>query len=119
MELIAGDSDHLIILKYFWNSLMGEITIKPEATKKLKVIERDIGSIAECIGDVRKYLALVHAFCGWDTTSAVQAQGKLSILRTLEKSKAARGKADVFLQKDRTPEAICETGIRISALLYC
>lgn len=38
MELIAADSEDLIILKYFWNSLMGEITITPEATKKFKAI---------------------------------------------------------------------------------
>lgn len=38
MELIAADSKHLIILKYFWNSLMGEITITPEVTKKFKAI---------------------------------------------------------------------------------
>ena len=44
---------------------------------------------------------------------------KLSILKLLEKSKAARGKADVFLQEGRTPEAICETGIKLFTLFYC
>ena len=50
--------------------------------------------------------------------SKVYGQGKLSILKRLEKSKAAREKTDVFLQKDRTPEAIWEAGIRIFVKLY-
>ena len=62
MELIASVTDLRIILKYFWKSLMGEITTNSEVTKKHKAIARDIGDIAEYIGNFRKYLALVHAF---------------------------------------------------------
>ena len=51
--------------------------MRTEATKKPKAIECDTGVIAECIGDVRKYLTFVHAFGGCDTTSAVYGQGKL------------------------------------------
>ena len=32
---------------------MGQIIMKTEATKKHEAIERDIGVIEECIGDVR------------------------------------------------------------------
>ena len=97
MELIASVTDLRIILKYFWKSLMGEITINSEVTKKHKAIARDIGDIAEYISNFRKYLALVHAFGGWGKTSAVQG-GRL---------------------KDRTPETICKDGIRIFVMLYC
>ena len=34
VELIAADTDLLIMLIYFWNSLMGQIIMKTEATKK-------------------------------------------------------------------------------------
>ena len=77
IELIAADTDLLIMLIYFWNSLMGQIIMRTEATTKPKAIECDPGVIAECIGDVRKYLTFVHAFGGCDTTSAVYGQGKL------------------------------------------
>ena len=40
-------------------------------------------------------------------------------MKLLEKSKAERMKPDVFLLKDRTPETICEAGIRIFVILYC
>ena len=84
-----------------------ERNIKHEARKKQSAIERDIGNTVECIGDVRKYLTLVRAFGGCGTTSGVYELVKLSILNVLGKSEAERRKADVFLQKDRTPETIC------------
>ena len=118
VELIAADIDLLIMLIYFWSSLMGQIIMKTEATKKHKAIERDIGIIAECIGDVRKYLTFIHAFGGCDITSEIYGQGKLSILKLLEKSKAARKEADVFLQKNVSPEAVCEAGRKIFVILY-
>ena len=56
---------------------------------------------------------LVHTFGGCSKTSAVHGQDIILILILLEKSKTARRKTDVFLQKDRIPEKICEVGIRI------
>ena len=53
MKLIAADTDLLIMLIYFCNGLMGEITIKSKSTKKQRAILRDTGNIAERIGDVR------------------------------------------------------------------
>ena len=117
VELIAADADVLIKLTYLWNSLMGQIIMRTEAMKKHKAIEREIGVIAECIGDVRKYLTFVHAFGGCDTTSAVYGQSKLLILKLLEKSKVAREEA-VFFQKDISPEAVCEAGRKIFVMLY-
>ena len=117
VELIAADADVLIKLTYLWNSLMGNIIMRTEAMKKHKAIEREIGVIAECIGDVRKYLTFVHAFGGCDTTSAVYGQSKLLILKFLEKSKVAREEA-VFFQKDISPEAVCEAGRKIFVMLY-
>lgn len=51
---IRGNMELITIFIYFRNSLMEEITMKCQATKMHKVIERDAGNIAECIGDVRK-----------------------------------------------------------------
>ena len=44
--------------------------------------------------------------------------GKLSILKLFEKSKAARVEADVFLQKNSSPEAVDEAGKKLFVLLY-
>ena len=69
-KLIAADTNLLIMLKYIWNSIIGEITINSEATKNHKAIKCDIGNTVERISDVRKYLVLAHAFDGRSTTSA-------------------------------------------------
>ena len=49
---IAADTDLLIMFVYSWDSLMEQIIMRSEATKTYKAIERDIGVIAEGIGDV-------------------------------------------------------------------
>ena len=102
------------MLIYFWKNIMGKITMKSEASRKQK--EADI---TDCIDDIRNYLTLVNAFSGCDTTSAVYGQGKLAILKLLERFKAAMEGTDVFLQKARAPERTCEAGIRIFIMLYC
>ena len=43
VELVAADTELLIMHKSFLNSLMGQITMKSETTKKHKTIEHDIG----------------------------------------------------------------------------
>ena len=116
VELISADV--LIKLICFWYCLTGQIIMRTETTKKHKAIEGDIRVISECIGDVRKYLTFDHAFGGCDTTSGVYGQGKLSILTLLEKSKAAREEADVFFQKNLSPEAVCKAGRKIFVMLY-
>ena len=85
VELISAGTDLLIMLIYFWNSLIGQIIINTVATRKHKAVERDIGVITECSGNDRKYLTFIHAFGGCNTTSGVYGQDKLSILKLLEK----------------------------------
>ena len=68
VELIAANTDLLIMLMYFWNSIIEEITMNSEAAKNHKAIKCDIGNTAEHINDVRKYLILVHAFVECNTT---------------------------------------------------
>ena len=88
-----------------------------EATKKQKAIKCDSSNTAERISDVWKHLILVHAFGEYNTTSAAHQQGKLSVLKYLEKFKAARMEAHVFLQKNRTAETICETWVIIFVMI--
>ena len=105
---------------YFWNSLMVEIVIKPEATENHKAIGRDNGNIVKCTGNIRNYFTLVLDFGGCETTSADHGQGKLLVMKLLEKSKAASRKTGLFLLKGKTLEAIYEAAKRIFVIkLYC
>ena len=107
MELIAADTDLLVMLIYIWNNIIGEITINSEATKNYKAIKCDIVNTAERISNVRKYLNLVHAFDECNTTSAAYEQDKLSVLELL----VARDEAHVirtFGCKGRGPCILAE-----------
>ena len=64
-------------------------------------------------------MILVQAFIECNTTLAAYEQDKLLVLKLLEKFKAAREEAHVFLQKDRAAKIICETGIIIFLMVYC
>ena len=97
---------------------MVTITMKCEATRKSKESIRDVGKMAESLGDIRKYITLIHAFGGCDTTSATFSQGKLSILKLIERSKVARELADVFLTQSGTPEVIAAAGQKLFVILY-
>ena len=81
---VAVNPDLLIMLIYFWNSLVGQVIMKTEDIKKHEGIEHDIGVIEECIGNVRKYLTFVHAFGECDITSTVYGEDKLLISKLLE-----------------------------------
>ena len=79
--LIAANTDLLIILIYVWNSIIGEITMNAEVTKKHKAIKFNIGNTAERINGVRTYLILVHAFSECNTTSAAYEQVNPLVLK--------------------------------------
>ena len=116
--LIGTDTDLLMMLLYMWNNMMGRITMKSEATRKFSESVRDVGKIAECLGEICKYITFIHAFGGCDTTSAIFGQGKLSIMKLIGKSSAAREAADIILRNDPTHEEIKQAGLKLFVMLY-
>ena len=101
-----------------WNEMMGKITIKSEGTRKQNEVRRDIEQNSSCLGDIRKYITLIHAFAGCDTTSSIYGHGKMRILRLLQKNSTARTAADQFLKADASQEEIGEAGIALMKLMY-
>ena len=64
-------------------------------------------------------MRLIHAFGGCETILAVLRKIRVSIMKFLEKSKAARRRTEVFLQKDRRSDKVCEAGMRMFVMIYC
>ena len=79
--------------------------MKTERMKRNKAVERNIGKMAECLGNVRR--------C--DTTSAICSKGKLSIV---EKNSAAREIARTFVKPDAIVDEVGETGLKLFVMLY-
>ena len=118
VELIGADTDLSIMLIYMWNEMIEKITMKSEATRKQKDVRRDIEQCSSCLGDIRKYITLIHAFAGCDTTSSIYGHRKMRILRLLQKNSTARTTADQFLKADASQEEIGEAGIVLTKLIY-
>ena len=74
--------------------------------------------MAVCLASVCKYLTFVRAFRGCNTTSEVFDRGKLLILNLLEKNKAAREAADIFLEPNGDVEAVGSAGTKLFVMLY-
>ena len=55
--------------------------------------------MAECFGAVCKYITFIHVFGGCYNTSAIFDQGKLSILKLIEKSVESGDAANIFFEK--------------------
>ena len=80
--------------------MMGKITMKSEATRKKNEVRRDIEQYSSCLGDIKKYITLIHAFAGCDTTSSIYGHGKMKILRLQQKNSTAHIAPDQFLKAD-------------------
>lgn len=64
-------------------------------------------------------MRLVYTFCGFDTNSAVYKQGKLPVVKPLEKFETLREEADLLLPRSRTPGTIYEAWMRMFVMLCC
>ena len=85
---------------------MAVIAVKFEATKKRKAMKVILDR-------------LVYTFCGFDTNSAVYKQGKLPVVKPLEKFETLREEADLLLPRSRTPGTIYEAWMRMFVMLCC
>ena len=87
--LIAADTDVLIMLLYFWINEMENILMlsdfAPKKEKSLKVynIKEIAGKLNHAIV---KYLLVIHAFTGCNTTSSIYEKGKNCALKLVTRS---------------------------------
>ena len=97
--LTAVDTDPFMMFLYLYSTMMRHIAMKSESTWINKESVPDVGKIAECFGEVCKYIKFIHVFGGCYTTSAIFGQGKLSILKLIGKSIRSGDAANIFLEK--------------------
>ena len=79
--VVDDDIDILVLLIHHWNPSMADVYFQSDAQKKMWKI-RDV--VAE-VGDVvQAHLLFVHAWSGYDTTSATFGQGKTALLKKMK-----------------------------------
>ena len=121
VRVIAADTDVLIMLLYFRNNEMTNILMLSDSAqrkeKSLKVY--NIKEIAEKLNhQILKYLLVIHAFTGCDTTSSIYDKGKNCILKLVTKYAKIRRLCDVFMGSHSTQEDVRNAGIDIFKALY-
>jgi len=89
VNVVADDTDVLVLLIYHWKQNMATIYFLSEARKNLKIwsisdLVRETGPI------VTSYLLVLHAWSGCDTTSATYGQGKIGLVKKLKKKRICK-----------------------------
>ena len=68
--------------------------------------------------DVLKYLLVIHAFCGCDTTSGIHEKGKNAVLKLVTKSKKLQRSCDTNMSTDANQDDVGQAGLDIFIELY-
>ena len=117
VNVVADDTDVLVLLLYHWKQNMASIYFLSEAGKYLK-----IWRISDLIGQagpiVTLYLLFLHAWSGCDTTSATFGQGKISLMKKLKQSKDVQAIAELMMDHNATVEQVGEVGVRLFVIVF-
>ena len=85
VTVVAEDTDILILLLYFWNKEMSNVSMRSEPRKGQELKEFNIGQMAKKLNEnIVKHVLFIHAWGGCDTTSAIFNQGKNKIMKLVE-----------------------------------
>ena len=78
MEIVADDTDIVVLLLHHWHENLKDILFSSEKSKKTWSIKDCCESLPN---DVRAVLPFIHAFSGCDSTSSIFGYGKSKVLR--------------------------------------
>ena len=112
VNVVADDTDVLVLLMYHWKQNMASIYFLSEAGKNLNIWR--ISDLVEQAGPiVTSYLLFLHAWSGCDTTSATFGQGKIGLMKKLKQSNDVQAIAELMMDRIATVEQVGEVGVRL------
>ncbi len=117
MNVVADDTDVLVLLMYHWKQSMASIYFLSEAGKNTKIWK--ISDLVERAGPIiTSHLLFLHAWSGCDTTSATFGQGKVSLIKKIKQLKKVEAISWLLMDNDVTSEQVGEAGIRLFVILF-
>ena len=117
VNVVADDTDVLVLLMYHWKQSMAEVYFLSEVKKKMMVWK--ICDLVTKAGQVIKsYLLFLYAWTGCDTTSAIFGHGKTSLLKRIEESKEIQQLSSLISEHSATAEQTGEAGRRLFVITY-
>ena len=109
VNVVADDTDVLILLIYHWKPSMADIYFHSEAKKSQKkgLVVFKISDLSSNIGQViTANILFLHAWSGCDTTSATYGHGKTSLLKKIKNSEELQQISSSMCDPDATAEQL-------------
>ena len=121
VNVVADDTDVLVLLIYHWNQDMADIYFQSEAKKSQKKDLmvwkiRDLMNKASKV--VTSHLLFIHVWSGCDTTSATFGKGKTTLLKNIKESEELQHISSLMSDPNVTAEQIGKDGIRLFVVIY-
>jgi len=122
VEVIANDTDILVLLLHHWKDDMANIYVHKVigGTKRKLVGPSTIYSIKDMSSKVdpiiRKNILFIHAWSGCDTTSSTFGHSKTNLMKAIAKDRSIQAIADKFYSAD-TQDTVGTLGIALFTLL--
>ena len=107
VNVVADDTDVLVLLMYHWKHNMANIYFLSEANasqKKTMTVWKIRDLNAKAGETIISHLLFLHAWSGCDTTSATYGQGKTSLLKKIKESNEIKEISLLISQYDATAE---------------
>ena len=120
-NVVADDTDVLILLMYHWRILMSHVYFLSEP-KRAQKKGLQVWSISDLItkagGLVTSHLLFIHSWSGCDTTSATFGHGKTNLLKKIQVSEEVQQKSVLMSDPHMTADEIGKDGIRLFIILF-
>ncbi len=119
VNVVADDTDILVLLLHHWHREMGDIFFQSTRQKAEGPKVFNISHIVEKVGHiVCANILFIHAWGGCDTTSATYGHGKTVLLRKIPTSERIQEISAIFQSNISTADEIEKAGNNLYVLLY-
>ncbi|XP_065911780.1 uncharacterized protein [Dysidea avara] len=121
VNVVADDTDVLILLMHHWTDAMADVYFLSE-TKKSQKKTLQVWRIRDLISKagniVTSQLLFIHAWTGCDTTSATFGQGKTNLVKKIQVCKEVQQIALLMSASSATPDEVGKAGVRLFVILF-
>lgn len=115
---VVGEDVDLLILLTALTPESRNITFLKPGRGKVPARHYNSSDLQASLGSLKDYILFIHAASGCDTVSSLFGQGKLKLLRLLQKKERLRKHVDVFNSKTSTQKSVADAGEKLLIDLY-